>query len=337
MSRHKPLVSVLMPAYNCAPLIGRAIDAVLKQEHTDFEFLLINDGSTDATGDVIARYKDSRIRYFENSVNCGIVKTLNRGIELAQGKYIMRTDADDQSLPQMIARLAAFMEDNPLYAACGSSVKIMGTNTVVPKPGRDSEIKIYTLLSCPFPHTCVMIRKKTLDEHHLRYSVEFLDAEDHGLWSEMLLHGKFHNLKEVLIHYKKSNQGQVTAQPEYRKNYLASRNNLHIFQARNYFHLQEEDIPNYIHLMKWEKPDTYEGLARMNELLVQIREKNTLFDDRLLSVFLRNRWHHTCLGSYGYGRKVFSVFRNGIRTNKMGIKPLDFVQHAAKFITSPAG
>lgn len=153
-----PLVSVIMPVYNCEVYVRKSVTAVLNQRFRNFEFIIIDDGSTDRTREILRTFSDERIRYFENKENCGVVRTLNRGIDLANGKYIMRTDADDVSYPEMIGSLVDYMETDPGCILCGSYVRLLGTRKIISKPSEDVTVKIYTLLSCPFPHTCVMIR-----------------------------------------------------------------------------------------------------------------------------------------------------------------------------------
>lgn len=305
------MVSVVMPAYNCEKYITIAIQAVLDQTYADFELIIINDGSTDTTRQRILSFKDSRIRYVENEENLGVVQTLNRGLDLARGKYIMRTDADDQSMPHMINSLLSFLENHPDHILCGAYVRLIGSKKLIPKPAKDAEIKIYTLLSCPFPHTCIMIRKECLDTWNLKYSTHFIDAEDHGLWSEMLLHGKFANLKKVLLFYNKSNAGQVTAQPGYRKNYLQSREKLHAYHAEYYFDCRGKDIDRYVKLATCVPPASLEELQQIRNFMQIIEKQNKLkgiFNQRLLRSFLFSRWHYICINSYHLGMEVFGIY-----------------------------
>ena len=98
----RPTVTVLMPAYNAEKFIRDSIDSVLSQTYSDFELLIINDGSTDKTEEIILSYKDHRIVYVKNEVNLKLIKTLNKGIDLAKGKFIARIDSDDVINPDRI-------------------------------------------------------------------------------------------------------------------------------------------------------------------------------------------------------------------------------------------
>src|SRR5688500_8514963 len=109
----QPLVSVLMPVYNAEAYVSEAIQSILQQTYKNFEFLIINDGSTDNSEKLINTFSDSRIRYIRNSENIKLVATLNKGIDLSVGKYLVRMDADDISLPERLQKQVDFMETHP--------------------------------------------------------------------------------------------------------------------------------------------------------------------------------------------------------------------------------
>ena len=108
-----PLLTVLMPVYNAERYITESVDSILHQTLTDFEFLIIDDGSTDSTADIVRAYGDSRIRLIKNNVNLGISETLNKGIAIAQCELIARMDADDISLPHRLQTQFDYMIDHP--------------------------------------------------------------------------------------------------------------------------------------------------------------------------------------------------------------------------------
>ena len=99
---NKPLVSVLMPVYNAGSYLDDAINSVLNQSYTNFELIIVNDGSTDNTEEIINKYKNEKVQYFVNPSNIKLIKTLNKGVDLCTGKYIARMDADDICLDQNI-------------------------------------------------------------------------------------------------------------------------------------------------------------------------------------------------------------------------------------------
>ncbi|MFT5919102.1 MAG: glycosyltransferase involved in cell wall biosynthesis, partial [Granulosicoccus sp.] len=122
-----PLVTVLLPVYNAEKFLEQAIRSVLDQTFTEFEFLIINDGSTDRSEEIIVSFNDSRIRYIKNETNLKLIKTLNKGIEFASGKYIARMDADDISLPTRFEQQVALLEKQPEIGVCGTNCIIFTT------------------------------------------------------------------------------------------------------------------------------------------------------------------------------------------------------------------
>ena len=110
-----PLVSILMPVYNSEKYLREAIKSILNQTFTNFELIIINDGSTDNSLKIIKSFKDNRIKIIKNKGNLGLIKTLNKGIDLAQGKYIARMDADDIAMPKRLEKQIAFFNENPDY------------------------------------------------------------------------------------------------------------------------------------------------------------------------------------------------------------------------------
>ena len=123
------LISVVLPAYNVQDTIGESIDSILSQTFTDFELIIINDGSQDNTEEVIHADSDKRIRYYRNEKNEGLIYTLNRGLDLAQGKYIARMDADDVSLPTRFEKQVKVMEESPNIVVCGTQIILFGVDT----------------------------------------------------------------------------------------------------------------------------------------------------------------------------------------------------------------
>ncbi len=199
----KPLVSVVMPVYNGENYLNEAIDSILNQTYSDFEFIILNDGSTDRTEEIILSYKDPRIVYVKNPENLQIVRTLNRGIALAKGKYIARMDADDISLPVRFEKQLYFMENNPDVGVCGTWVKTFGENVnsqTWQYPVESEVIKVSLIFNSPFAHPSVFIRKSLFDLYS--YEESFTKAEDYYLWYQSKDFFNFANLPQVLLCYR---------------------------------------------------------------------------------------------------------------------------------------
>ena len=128
MIESSPIVTVLMPVYNAEKYLAEAINSILNQTFTNYELLIINDGSTDKSEEIILKYSDKRIRYIKNDKNIRLVATLNKGIELAKGKYIARMDADDISVPTRLEKQITLLENNEDIGVCGSFLYVFGEN-----------------------------------------------------------------------------------------------------------------------------------------------------------------------------------------------------------------
>lgn len=194
-----PQISVVMPAYNAEKYVAEAIDSILAQTFSDFEFIIINDASTDSTKEIIESYKDPRIKLINNEQNQGVAKSLNIGLAAACGKYIARMDADDISLPQRFQTQFDFMEQRPDVDVCGSWAKKIGKeNEIIKNPSSYEDIKDTLFFSCAMSHSTVVF-KKNLD---FQYSSEFPRAEDYDLWCKKINDLKFINIPEILLLYR---------------------------------------------------------------------------------------------------------------------------------------
>lgn len=201
-----PIVSVLLPVYNCERYLADAIESILTQSFSDFEFIIIDDGSTDRSSEVIASFGDQRIKVFQHE-NRGLAATLNRGIGLATGKYIARQDQDDLSYPERLAHQVAFMEAHPNCALLGTWAQIMEIDRVVNRfhrhPVDDAELRYLMLFNNPFVHSSVMLRRSALDQvGGYTTDPDRQPPEDFELWSRLARVGGIANLGEVLLAYR---------------------------------------------------------------------------------------------------------------------------------------
>lgn len=207
-----PRVTVLMPVYNCAPYLAEAMQSILRQTFTDFEFLIIDDGSTDESVAIIQGFQDSRIRLIHNGTNIGLVASLNKGLELAKGEFIARMDADDISRPERLACQVSFMDVNPLVGVCGSWVQFFpkANNNVWKLPKRSEEIRCWQFHTVGVAHPAVMMRRQLFVEHGLLYDPQYRHIEDFELWGRAIRHMDFANIQKVLLDYRIS-PGQICA------------------------------------------------------------------------------------------------------------------------------
>ena len=200
-------ISVIMPVYNSAHFLKEAIDSVLNQTYKDYEFLIINDGSTDHSESIILSYNDTRIKYHKNEFNKGLVYTLNKGLQLAKGKYIARMDADDICLPTRFEKQFLFLENNKDIAVVAALIKQIDNNNSDLGFWNDDfnkiaegDIKAFMpKLNC-IAHPSVMMRADVVKK--IGYKL-YKNAEDWGLWLTLLSNGfRIVKLNEVLLYYR---------------------------------------------------------------------------------------------------------------------------------------
>lgn len=197
-----PKISVFMPAYNSEEFIAEAIESILNQTFKDFEFIIINDGSTDHTWDIIQKYarQDNRIRAYSRCINKGIVYTANEGFELARGEYIARMDSDDISLPERFEKQIKYMETHPDIGLLGAWTQYFPGFDISKRP---KNINLFYLLKdCPVDQPVVMIRKSVIDKYHLRYDEDYLACEDQELWFRLIKVSRIANLQELLLMHR---------------------------------------------------------------------------------------------------------------------------------------
>ncbi len=199
-----PKVSVLMPVYKTPETYLRtAIESILNQTFSDFEFLILDDFPPDSREEIVLSYNDSRIKYSKNERNIGISASRNKLIDMAKGDYLAIFDHDDVSLPERLAKEVAYMEQHPEVGVVGSKVKYMGNKHVIPNFTEDADIKLALMKDgCAVVHSSSMIRKSILDETGIRYEEKYSPCEDYALWCRLSSHTSFHNLGEILLHYR---------------------------------------------------------------------------------------------------------------------------------------
>jgi glycosyltransferase involved in cell wall biosynthesis len=213
-------VTILMPAYNAGKYIGDAIVSVLEQTFADFELVIVNDGSTDNTEEVIRSFIDTRIVLI-NQTHGGVSKALNTGLAAAKGEYIARFDADDICYKNRLQKQLVFLEMNPAYVIVGSDAEYMLENgehlfnfSCIGHDDEELVAKLY--FYCPFIHSSVMYRKDAVLKAG-GYSVLAHNFEDYLLWTQLAKLGKLYNLPETIIRIR-FNPASVTIDEKWRGN-----------------------------------------------------------------------------------------------------------------------
>ena len=214
-----PQVSVVTSVYNGEEYLEECVDSILNQTFQNFEYIILNNGSTDGTASILQRYTDPRLRIIHQE-NLGISRSLNKGIDLSSSDLIAHLDADDYSMPQMLEKQVTFMKKYPDIVLCGSmwreSIGKKLSKQIVAFVETDQAIKKSMSLFNPFSHSAVIFRKKTFITAG-GYNERFKYSQDYDLWLRMLAFGKALILKEELAVVRMSEQSGSHKNPRKQK------------------------------------------------------------------------------------------------------------------------
>ena len=198
---NNPIVSVILPTFNTGQYVEKAIQSILAQSFHDFELIIIDDGSTDQTPQILAQ----QVIVLKQE-NQGLPKALNRAIKSARGQYLARQDADDKSLPLRLEKQVAFLKDNPEYALVGTWSQIATpsglSNRQLLHPKSNGQLQVQLFTNNQFVHSSVMIRASCLESIGL-YSEDpdHFPPEDYDLWLRIASQYRIANIPEILIEY----------------------------------------------------------------------------------------------------------------------------------------
>lgn len=204
---NQPLVSIIMPVYNGSKHLRKAMESMLNQTYTNFEFIIINDGSSDDSESIIQSYKDDRIVYIKNPQNLKLIRTLNKGIERATGKYIVRMDCDDISLPNRLERQVTFMEEHSEYGFCNGRAYEMSENGKILRESYPAvypkSMKLISLFYAIIIHPSVIIQTEILKKNPYRDETNILHIEDYELWNRLQQQGySCYSMEKPVLKYR---------------------------------------------------------------------------------------------------------------------------------------
>lgn len=198
-----PKISVLMPVYKTPEkFLREAVESILAQTLTDFEFLILDDCPTEPVEKIIRSYDDKRIKYFINETNLGISGSRNKLIDMAQGEYLAVMDHDDVSLPERFEKEAAYLDAHPEVGVVSCYFFRMIKGVVLKMPVEHKDIAQALISGCVLCHPAAMLRKSVLLQNKIYYDPEFSPAEDYKLFVDLMDCTQLHNLDEVLFHYR---------------------------------------------------------------------------------------------------------------------------------------
>jgi len=306
-----PSITVLMPVYNGEKYLREAINSMLSQTFTDFEFLIINDGSNDKTEEIILSYSDTRIRYVNNEVNVKLIATLNKGIALANGKYIARMDADDISLPARLQTQFDFMELHKDTALCGSWYQLFGgENNVVKYICSHNEIRMKMLYQSHFCHPTVIFRKSMIDTFAEKFDPLFIHAEDYDFFVRIAEKFSVANVSEVLLTYRVHEQS-VSLQNKKTQN-----NNSNLIKKRSFKNIgidvTENELELYRSIEQHEYLPTNEYLKTAQTLLeklVTANDETEYFEKQFFRTYISELWFNITNNTTSAGVNSFQKYK----------------------------
>lgn len=320
-----PIVSVIMPVYNAEKYLEQTINSILNQTFVEFEFLIIDDGSTDKSLQIIYSFDDPRIKVYKNDKNIGYVQTLNKLLELSKGEFIARQDNDDISLPNRIEKQVHFLNNNQEIGICGTNAFIFGNKkkkTMLPIC--DAEIRAYMIFNNPFCHPTIMFRKSIFDELGVaKYDESLSPAEDYAMWFEISKKTKLANLPEPLLRYRwhSNNTSQLKKNIQIEKANIIRRNILQ-FTLSTGISTEETLLLNLI-----SEPEliNQNNLIPLERLLLSLLCKNTeakFYNESILKYLFFYFWTKACIKAHNisYYKKVKMFFMSDLYNQKSLLK-----------------
>ncbi|MEK5040740.1 glycosyltransferase family 2 protein [Sporosarcina sp. FSL K6-3457] len=287
-----PKASVVMTTYNDSEYLIESIQSVLNQTFIDFEFIIVNDGSTDKTIDIINSFDDPRIIIINNLKNMGTSYSSNRAIEIARGEYIFRADSDDINYPNRFETQIQFMEGNKNIDICGSWADRLydsGEIDLWSYPSTHNEILVGQLFYPNVIHPTLIIRRKVFLEHDITYDERISLTEDYNLFVRLIPKVNYHNIPECLIKYRKR-KGSLSFDNNKNKPYL-NRARLIALSKLEIFPTEKELEYHWILHDRRKLNDSESILQIVNwayRLLVQ-NEKLEIYNQNILTRFITEK------------------------------------------------
>jgi glycosyltransferase involved in cell wall biosynthesis len=284
-----PVISVIMPVLDCEEFVGTAIESILCQSFQDFEFIIIDDGSTDKSREIISSYCDKRILLLKNKANLGNYSSRNMGIERARGKYICVMDADDISEPDRLDTQFRFMEENPKTGIAGSFIKNIPSN-IIPRFVTETEtLRVLFLSNNYCSHPSLIMRKGLLDNFGLRYNTDYYYSADYDLCARGLRYFNICNIPSVLLQYRR-HSSQISCRKAKEQERYADM--IRISQIQEILDFKIEEIPVLLHLLLMKRqPIASKYKKYAEEWIRKILSRNVImkyFNQEILHGFLNS-------------------------------------------------
>lgn len=304
-------LTVLMGVYNAQDYLREAIDSILRQTFADFTFLIINDGSSDQSAEILSSYRDKRLTVVHNPGNMGLTATLNRGLQMIPAGYVARMDADDIALPNRLEKLYGYMHAHPEVGACGSAIRHFGArNLIWTPPLTHEEVRVRLLWDNALAHPSVILRREFLQQHDIWYRKEYAHCEDYRLWTECVRKFQVNNLPDVLLDYR-VHPGQVSCVHRDEQtqslcrvmlSYLASELGIPCDTSLEHPHVMLSRCYRLV------EPQALQKVGDWADDLLRTNQNQQVFDPQIFNRQLGKRWFRFCLRSYAGRSAMRRIF-----------------------------
>ncbi|MEZ5173274.1 MAG: glycosyltransferase family 2 protein [Bacteroidia bacterium] len=309
-----PKVSVFMPVYNAGVYLKEAIESILNQSFTDFEFVIVNDGSTDNSREVVLSYQDNRIKLIDNPQNLGLIASLNVGLEVCKGEYIVRMDQDDISLPDRILKQVRFMDDNPEFGLIGSWFEDFGDQIqtrTVKYSSNDVQIRIRHLYQTHISHPTAVMRSSVVKQNQIRFDPEFVHGEDYNCWVTFSEFCKLSNYPEVLVR-KRDHPTNITNKYAEVMNATCNRVKRRQFEKMGVpISVEEADLYSRFANPEWNfNVEEMNALAALINRLNNAQTENISIPGNLFREYIALKWFHLCYHNLAIRPKSAKFWRS---------------------------
>ncbi|WP_394676799.1 glycosyltransferase [uncultured Sphingobacterium sp.] len=299
--KNQPILSIIMPVYNGEKYLETSVRSILDQTHHDFEFIIIDDGSSDKTEDIIKSFQDQRIVLISNNRNEGITRSLNKGLYFSRGQYIGRMDCDDISRRDRFELQLAYLEENPNVSIVGSDYEILYENALddtillnrVNISVEHEDLLVEFLYRNVICHPTVTMRKNDLNSKKLYYDRWAYCAEDYKLWIDSILSGlKLGSIPIPLIKYRHHGEQVSTTK---RKIQSSSACQIMLgYAIKTFGQLIIDNTMDYLALMLISKNTILEDkdvskYRKLAEGLISENKKNGCFNKDKFTLFIENK------------------------------------------------
>jgi len=280
-----------MPVYNRADLTPRAIESILNQTFTDFEFIIVDDGSDEETKKILKEYakKDSRIRLIHNPKNRGIAYSRQRGLDAAKGTYIAVMDSDDWSVPDRLEKSIAFMSDYPdIDAMTGRVENIQNadiiSNYTIQNPKQytikhsNGFFEVELMFYNGFANVASFFKRDFVQKNHIKYNPDLVSAEDYDFWRQFVMgRGNMTSLSDVLVYIRQHSSNS----PEYYQKMIAHSINIHKKMFSRFFTPTETELK-------------FEYTIREKCQILQKIMASNLKNPKMPQIYLENKYQEIC-------------------------------------------